>query len=312
MLISSEEENEVNAELKNEIYELFGQDFEIDARENGMVIFSNVSKHNEFYFLDDGQSRLRAEAVAGINSNIGQVETGKDGIISGVINGGKRFCAATYRELGFGKYRDRNEDNIGVDYAGGVLVLADGMGGHGYGELASHLIVEGIIRDNAADLRPRLYGVRDKLYLFGRKMGLTFAPDAAFEAVKLSGDRYTMAYRGDGQFLHIRGKKCIYRNIPCNVAWAMYMQGQISYVGTFNDAGRTILTNSLLRGGGMDFTEREMEAGDKLVMYDDGLAYCDSEVVEIVSGHDADEAVRILTEGTKQRNMKGTDRKSVV
>ena len=41
--------------------------------------------------------------------------------------------------------RKKNEDSIGFDSALGLIVLADGMGGHRGGEVASGLTVDAVI-----------------------------------------------------------------------------------------------------------------------------------------------------------------------
>lgn len=46
-----------------------------------------------------------------------------------------------------GRKRDHNEDRVGSDPSRGIATLADGMGGHNAGEVASRLAVETILRE---------------------------------------------------------------------------------------------------------------------------------------------------------------------
>lgn len=46
-----------------------------------------------------------------------------------------------------GRRRDHNEDCVGSDAVRGIAALADGMGGHNAGEVASGLAIESILRD---------------------------------------------------------------------------------------------------------------------------------------------------------------------
>lgn len=51
-----------------------------------------------------------------------------------------------------GRKRSQNEDRVGSDPAHGIAVLADGMGGHKGGEIASAMAVETVLRELAAGL----------------------------------------------------------------------------------------------------------------------------------------------------------------
>ncbi|MCB1671744.1 MAG: Stp1/IreP family PP2C-type Ser/Thr phosphatase [Gammaproteobacteria bacterium] len=51
-----------------------------------------------------------------------------------------------------GLARDHNEDCIGYDISSGIAVLADGMGGHQAGEIASRMAVEQVLRQMKARL----------------------------------------------------------------------------------------------------------------------------------------------------------------
>lgn len=46
-----------------------------------------------------------------------------------------------------GRRREHNEDCVGSDVSRGIAVLADGMGGHNAGEVASGLAIESVLRD---------------------------------------------------------------------------------------------------------------------------------------------------------------------
>lgn len=46
-----------------------------------------------------------------------------------------------------GRRRDHNEDCVGSDASHGIAALADGMGGHNAGEVASGLAIESVLRD---------------------------------------------------------------------------------------------------------------------------------------------------------------------
>src|SRR5437879_4246152 len=62
-----------------------------------------------------------------------------------------------------GRWRESNEDSHAFDQASGVAVVADGMGGHAAGEVASGMATQGVLkalteaRDDIAKLDPQGY-----------------------------------------------------------------------------------------------------------------------------------------------------------
>ena len=100
-----------------------------------------------------------------------------------------------------GKVREHNEDCFSVDATLGLFVVADGMGGHASGEVASQIAVDTIF-DQVRQGSSLLHAI-EKAHLdiqkgvedgAGKKgMGTTVV------AVQLSGNNYTLAWVGDSR-----------------------------------------------------------------------------------------------------------------
>ena len=68
--------------------------------------------------------------------------------------------------------RNRNEDAIGSDEAKGILVVADGMGGHPAGDVASRLAVEETLGALQSSATPANAGPEDSPQDAGARMAL--------------------------------------------------------------------------------------------------------------------------------------------
>lgn len=72
-----------------------------------------------------------------------------------------------------GRRRSRNEDRVGTDPEHGIAVLADGMGGHKGGEIASGLAVEIVLHELACGLDGSSGGEEDDPWGFSSESALT-------------------------------------------------------------------------------------------------------------------------------------------
>jgi serine/threonine protein phosphatase PrpC len=94
-----------------------------------------------------------------------------------------------------GNVRSINEDRLFADVDLGVFVVADGLGGHNAGEVASELAVESIV----ASMRRTLVG-EDVTWPYGFDQTLSFHANRLVTAVRLANRRVLRAAEGREDF----------------------------------------------------------------------------------------------------------------
>ena len=197
-----------------------------------------------------------------------------------------------------GRVRPSNEDAMHWDVDAGLFVVADGMGGHQAGEVASHLAIE-TIRTFLASTR----GDRDLTWPYGFNPALSFNGNRLVTAVKLANRRIYQAgedqqdYAGMGTTIVAAiveqdvltfcgvGDSRLYLLAPERESFAQLTHDD-SWVATVlaREPGvdestlaqhpmRHVLTNVV---GARDDTdvevgERPLKAGDTLLLCSDGL-----------------------------------------
>lgn len=115
-----------------------------------------------------------------------------------------------------GKVRPGNEDALHWDVEAGLFVVADGMGGHQAGEVASHLAIKAM-RTFLETSR----GDRDLTWPYGLNPGLSFNGNRLVTAVKLANRRVFQAGEDSPE----------YSGMGTTIVAAVIEQRQLSFCG---------------------------------------------------------------------------------
>jgi len=231
-----------------------------------------------------------------------------------------------------GPVRRTNEDAWSVDEELGILVVADGMGGHAAGEVASRLAIDALAaflrRTSDDDEISWPYGIDAHLSLNANRlltavhlanrrvfreaenhddytgMGTTIA------AALVSGGLLSLAHVGDSRIYHLSAGTLV--QLTRDDSWAATVLGQRSDGTGGAHPMRHVLTNVL---GARDQTEvhiqdRPVEAGDRLLLCSDGLhgILSAADIQRILdeyngAGHTADALVRLALERGTRDNV---------
>lgn len=196
-----------------------------------------------------------------------------------------------------GLRRQENEDAHCVRQDLGLCVVADGMGGHAAGEIASRLAVDAIetfVSDTHAPApeAPTLYPSVDDLSLEGNRLhaaltlanqriGAAIAADGALKgmattaaAVLIGPDRPTIAHVGDSRIY--RGRRGQWEQLTVDHSWVseQLRAGVMSESEASRHPWRHIVTRALSGGEdpAIDVADVDAEDGDVLLVCSDGLS----------------------------------------
>ncbi len=131
--------------------------------------------------------------------------------------------------------RDCNEDCIGSRYddSGGIFVVADGLGGHTLGNMASGKAVETIIsdwnndaEDISEELNRRFEEANNSILALQSEMNAVMKTTVA--ALAVSGSKAVCANSGDSRVYVIHGNEFAYCTNDHSVAFKKYKSGEIT------------------------------------------------------------------------------------
>lgn len=220
-----------------------------------------------------------------------------------------------------GRIRDLNEDQFIVKSESGLFAVADGMGGHEAGEIASSNIVEQLegvgVPNSARDLRARFEECVSVANRTIRQIaearnaaviGSTLAALLAFDR------QYACLWAGDSRVYMLRQNEFMQLSRDHTEVQDLLDRGLISADEASTWPRRNVITRAIgtVDEPELDFTYGEIEAGDKFLICSDGLTahLDDEEIGDILMAHGARGACDALIALTLERGA--TDNVTVV
>jgi len=180
-----------------------------------------------------------------------------------------------------GLVRKENEDAFCIEKDLGLLAIADGMGGHASGEVASKMAIEILsdsLKKEGEPLPDRLEsGVKlanKMIYEVSRSQSQLNGMGTTLTAVQLDGKRLSIAHVGDSRAYLIRGGVIEQLTDDHTIVSEQVARGMI----TREEAARSDMRNILSKALGIapevdvDIEELTVSEGDQLVLCSDGLS----------------------------------------
>lgn len=219
-----------------------------------------------------------------------------------------------------GCVRDHNEDNYLIEPQTGLWVVADGMGGHEAGEVASASIVDHLatigIASSAPDLRARfedrLSRANAEIRDISRSRGITIG--STFAALLAMDGRFACLWAGDSRIYLVRNGSIFQVSKDHTEVQELLDRGMISAEEARNWPRSNVITHAVGVNDELeiDFQQGELMAGDIFVLGTDGLTahVSDAEIEAAVRSATPRTACQTLLDTVLERG--GTDNVTIV
>jgi len=229
-----------------------------------------------------------------------------------------------------GRVRKNNEDAFIANPALGIFAVADGMGGHASGEVASRIAVESLQdslaragREKEAPLTEDSTAVlsspanilvngfrlaNQRIYKSSLEKGEYKGMGTTLVAVYFSESSSVVAHVGDSRLYQIRGPAIKQVTADHSLVWEQYKQGLIAKAALSSSPYKNIVTRALGLQPTVDVEVQELatQTGDSLILCSDGLSdlVLDEEMLKV--SHEASgDLKRACNELTGLANQRG-------
>jgi serine/threonine protein phosphatase PrpC len=223
------------------------------------------------------------------------------------------FFFATASRSAVGLVRNGNEDSALTSAR--VIAVADGMGGHAAGEVASSLAISTLVECAKVFIAPDLdEDSADDLFLNSIHNIDSAITDAVAEnphlssmgttltALFLRSDAVALLHIGDSRAYRLRGNDFEQLSVDHTVIQELLNQGSISESEIATHPQRSVLTQVLMGEGGIELPLPifDVKDGDRFLMCSDGLSsvLSDKEIKSLLKGKEREDAVAALIDAT--------------
>ena len=191
-----------------------------------------------------------------------------------------------------GRVRTSNEDSVVVDAALGLALIADGMGGHNAGEVASKMVAEliktaiaahvathGLASLDVAADRQKL--LRNALHIANGRILAAAQNDVAYSGMGstlvlalIRDNQLTIAYIGDSRLYRLRAGTLEQLTQDHTLVQQHLLSGLLTQEQVSEANNRHRLTRALgvMPEVAADMREEKLQAGDRYLLCSDGLS----------------------------------------
>lgn len=226
--------------------------------------------------------------------------------------------------------RLQNEDRLIIAEDGDsiMLVVADGMGGHGGGDIAAQVLVDTLdqcfrrskkpIVSPRAFLRNAIEVAHDNILKAGKKLQPQIDPRTTCVVCIIQSHRVTWAHVGDSRLYLLRDGDIVARTIDHSYVEELFRKGLISEADMLTHPKRSYITQCVGASNHLpdiSYAERDdLQADDVLLLCSDGLwsALKDNDLRNLLGNTYLDEALNDLASRAESNAYPQSDNISAI
>lgn len=181
-----------------------------------------------------------------------------------------------------GNVRDHNEDSFCVNRKARLYIVADGMGGHAAGEIASNqlkdYVEEYLLREDRPDsvtecLVQGVQKANHEIYQMGMEDPKKRGMGTTATVLSMDGDRYIIAHVGDSRCYLLRDGELFQLTRDHSRVYQLYESGLITKEEMEDHPMSNVITRSIGNHATVDpdIYEGDLATGDRFMLCSDGL-----------------------------------------